>query len=279
MAISIPQLHRRALGTGAEWHGVSWSAVQARILRQRFLRRMLPMAWMPAAAGLCFSVPVVMFLHGAARWTALGVIASSMVWIQLACLIAFAGAGSLVIGRQAEQSTAEVLRRMRRQGWSVMHNASLGRGRDIDHIAIGSSGVLVIETKWRRDLTDQDLEWAARQVRQSQREVHGVLRSHLDGAPVVPLVVVWGPTDPADLPDYVAGVSVVHGQQLAGWLGEHRAERLSREQIKAAWQHLLPQVQRRDAHERTTLPTPTPTPTQAPTQAIDRSSPSVTRAA
>jgi hypothetical protein len=271
MAISIPHLHRRALGTGAEWQGVSWSAVQARVLRLRYLRRMLPMAWMPVVAGLCFSAPVVLLLHGTVQWVLLGVIASSMVWIQLACLIAFAGAGNLVIGRQAERSTADVLRHMRRQGWSVMHNASLGRGRDIDHVAIGPSGVLVIETKWRRDLTDQDLEWAAVQVRQSQREVHGVLRAHLDGAPVVPLVVVWGPTDPAELPDYVAGVSVVHGQQLAGWLGEHRADRLTGAQIKAAWEHLLPQVQKRDAHERTAL--------QTPTQAIDRSSPSVTRAA
>jgi hypothetical protein len=223
--------------------------VEARVADAPVVTRTLPIAWVPVVGGLCWSLPFLAFTHGTARWIALGAVWATVAWVQLAALLVWVG-GSVIFGRMAASSTEDVLRRRRRNGWRVAQDATLGRGHDIDHVAIGPGGVLVIETKWRRDVRDDALSWAARQALQGTREVSGVLRSVLDGAPVIPVVVVWGPESSAALPRSTDGVRVIHGPDLSAWLDTFDADRLSPVQVQAAWEQLLAQVTARDLSER-----------------------------
>jgi hypothetical protein len=239
----------RPVGRRTEWKGHRWAAVEARVAEAPLIDRTLPIAWVPVFAGLLWSLPLLAFTHGHVRGLALGAVWATVGWAQLVALILWVGGGDL-FGRMAESSTEDVLRRRRRKGWRVAQDATLGRGHDIDHIAVGPGGVVVIETKWRRDVREDALSWAARQALQGTREVTGVLRSVLDGAPVIPVVVVWGPDSSEGLPRSIDGVRVVHGPDLGVWLDTFDADRLAPAQVQSAWEHLLDQVTARDLYER-----------------------------
>ncbi len=47
---------------------------------------------------------------------------------------------------RGEQRVGAILDALHRDGWRVIHGASLGRG-DVDHIAIGPPGIFTVETK------------------------------------------------------------------------------------------------------------------------------------
>ena len=49
-------------------------------------------------------------------------------------------------GAEGERATAKALRRLERQGWTLIHDIDAGRG-NFDHILIGRSGVFLLETK------------------------------------------------------------------------------------------------------------------------------------
>jgi hypothetical protein len=249
MAISEIWLHRPATAR-TEWKGHSWATLEARVTARRWFRNTLPFAWIPVVAGAAASVPAAVLVHGSTRWLALGAVWAAVVWVQLVTFLAWSGKGNLVIGRMAMSSTEDVLRRRRGKGWRVAQDATLGRGHEIDHIAIGPGGVIVVETKWRRDVRDDALSWAARQALQGTREVTGVLRSVVQDAPVVPVVVVWGPDSSEGLPRSIDGVRVVHGPDFAAWLDTFDADRLTAPEVQSAWERLLGEVSARDLYER-----------------------------
>jgi hypothetical protein len=196
-----------------------------------WVRRTLPFAWVPAAAGVLLLVPIVGLLDGPAQWAAIGVLASAVVWGQLVSYLAWSRSQQLetaVVGR-TERTTADILRPLRRQGWKVVG----------DHLAIGPGGIVVLESKYRRNLTRGDLEWAAAHVQRRQSQVAGSLLPMLDGAPVVPVIVVWGADTEAEVASYVDGVAVVPGDGLASWLEVFGTERLSPTQVVTAWARVL----------------------------------------
>ena len=224
--------------------------------------RSLPIAWVPVLGGLSWSVPFAVLTHGTARVVALSAIWALVAWVQLAALALWAG-GNLLFGR-AESSTEDVLRHRRRMGWRVAQDVALEDGRDIDHVAIGPGGVVVVETKCRRDVRADAITWAAHRALRSGRTIARALPS-VDGAPVIPVVVVWGPETSAGLPAAVDGVRVVHGPDLGTWLDALGTEALTGAQVQAAWQQLcesatVNDLGRRDArrvaarrHRRATL--------------------------
>jgi hypothetical protein len=54
-------------------------------------------------------------------------------------------------GAAGERRTARLLAAMERQGWAVLHDLAVpGSAANIDHLAIGSGGVFVIDSKQRR---------------------------------------------------------------------------------------------------------------------------------
>lgn len=130
------------------------------------------------------------FAFGA--WTAF-VITSAYNW----CMIA-SGASQSMMGEQGEVWTDGELRSLRKRGWRVVNHLTLKHG-DIDHVAIGPGGLMVIESKWNSsplalDGTDR---WVGNWADQARRNTDDVKRFIGWGAradaPISPLLVVWGP--------------------------------------------------------------------------------------
>jgi hypothetical protein len=197
-----------------------------------WVRRSLPFAWVPAACGLALVPALVGMLDGRTQWAALGGLALAVVWGQLVSYAAWSRSQQLAVPARAPQrTTGDVLRPLRRQGWKVVG----------DGIAIGPGGVVVLESKYRRTITDEDLAWAARHVQRRKRQLAGLLLPVLDGAPVVPVIVTWAGEDGSsrERAGYVDGVALVAGEDLAGWLEVFGRERLSPTQVVTAWARVL----------------------------------------
>jgi hypothetical protein len=125
----------------------------------------------------------------------------------------------------AESNTSSGVRRLHRKGWRVIDNLPFDKF-DVDHIAIGPGGVVVLETKWTSDgLTDakgrlnQYGEKAVRQVQKNVTPIESVLRRNGSHASVAHACVVsWGTRSlgaPLTPPN---GVTVIDGDQLGAFL-------------------------------------------------------------
>ena len=98
-------------------------------------------------------------------------------------------------GLDGEQLTADELRKLRRHGWRAVHNLHLQAG-DIDHVAVGPGGVVVIETKssnaeWdflkRQGVVDR---WA-RQAAESAFRTRHLVKQHA-GVDIEPMAYLVG---------------------------------------------------------------------------------------
>lgn len=124
-------------------------------------------------------------------------------------------------GVTGEEMTASELKRCRRSGWRAVHNIVLRSG-DIDHVAIGPGGLVVIETKnpdagWDWIRRNRIHEPWVRQVRVAALRAAALVRQHSGlELPVQPLLVVWARefSEPLDAGD----VRVIHGRDLPAFL-------------------------------------------------------------
>jgi hypothetical protein len=114
---------------------------------------------------------------------------------------------------------------------------------DIDHIVVTRrGGVVVIDSKWRNQITTEDVPAMAGSSRKAALRAEGVLRSVLkreSGArhrtnakpvTVTAAVVLWGAARlgvPSDA--NVEGVRFLDGRQLLGWLAELDGHEVPRE--------------------------------------------------
>lgn len=57
---------------------------------------------------------------------------------------------NMKLGMRGEQAVAEVLHEVAEHGYRAFHDLQGGEGWNIDHVAVGSKGVFLIETKTRR---------------------------------------------------------------------------------------------------------------------------------
>lgn len=185
----------------------------------RFVRRMLPMAWVPPAVGLAVTASTIQVLDGHRLWVALGAVWTAVAWTQVASIALW------MRGRPHQPTTAAVLRPLRKRGWRVSGDAS---------VAVGPGGVLVLETRWRSHPTADDLAWAAAHVRRTRRDVAARVRPAVGDAPVIPVMVLWGEGDD-ELPTGIDGVAVVRGRDLGAWLAELPADLLAPSRVETAW--------------------------------------------
>jgi hypothetical protein len=137
------------------------------------------------------------------------------------------------LGAEGEKATAKALRRLIRDGWTVVHDVDVGRG-NLDHILVGPAGVFVLESKnlsgtlavhgevlsvrWREDPSDgyTNAELSQR-MRARAAALSGSLRGvGLPGVWVQPLVVLWGRFDQRSIESQ--GVAWVRGDDLASVL-------------------------------------------------------------
>lgn len=101
------------------------------------------------AAGL-----LVLF-GAAALWSAspsqrgfvLGMGVTLAIGLAAVLVILASGSASIMMGETAEQWTAQELRPLRKHGWKLVNHFGLGPG-DQDHVVVGSTGVVLVETKW-----------------------------------------------------------------------------------------------------------------------------------
>lgn len=169
------------------------------------------------------------------------------------CMIA-SGASQSMMGEQGEIRTDQELRSLRKRGWRVVNHLTLKHG-DIDHIAIGPDGLMVIESKWtsspmRLDGTDRWVDGWADQTKRNTDDVRRFIGwgARAD-APIAPLLVVWGPqiTPPSDefhrMPN---GVNVIAGRHLRQALGDLADDVTDAGEIEKAYLKLAKHAETRD---------------------------------
>jgi hypothetical protein len=136
-------------------------------------------------------------------------------------------------GAAGEEHVGGLLDDLPADGWSVIHDASFGRG-NIDHIVLGSAGVFTVETKSRQDpVRVRTIHGAVLRQAQDQRET----LERVAGERVEPLVVfsrAW-----VDKPlARRRGVRVIPARMLLAYLRRHAAT-LTPEQVERAHRRIV----------------------------------------
>lgn len=129
-------------------------------------------------------------------------------------------------GADAEDWTAEALRRHLPAGWCVAHDVQFANF-NADHVVVAPVGVVVLETKWQSKPWATDpgyskLRVAGRQCRYAAEHVRRRLKTAGIDCPMLTAVVVWG----GDIRQWsedtrvrtVDGVTVVAGVGLKQWI-------------------------------------------------------------
>jgi hypothetical protein len=138
---------------------------------------------------------------------------------------AFHGLHYRMAGADAETWTSQSLGRLR--GWWVIDRVEF-ENFDVDHVAVGTSRVLAVETKW----TAKPLTVSATgvfgmgfdpvaQAKERAEKLARLLKSRGDTTPVVPVLVLWGPGVPKleGGKVRVGPVRVLNGTQFDEWRG------------------------------------------------------------
>ncbi|HVV35248.1 MAG TPA: nuclease-related domain-containing protein, partial [Acidimicrobiales bacterium] len=165
-------------------------------------------------------------------------------------VVVYSGSAHAVMGDIGEQWTQQALHPLRKRGWKIIHRVLLRKTEDIDSVAIGPAGVVVVETKWSSDSWDsrtrrQRLDEAAAAASDNARRLWLVLRSSHPEVSVRAVVALW-PSDDAFKPRQIAGVDVMPGLTLRDWLLELPAGQLSPERVDAVWSDLSAHLDARD---------------------------------
>jgi hypothetical protein len=202
---------------------------QARELRAE-RRQLIGWRYIPAVAIYClFSGLLIVYLVWASEPEAAWMFAGFAGGASL--LLLYIATDTVSVNRIesaaiAESNTSSEVRKLHRKGWRVIDNLPFDKF-DVDHIAIGPGGVVVLETKWTSDgLTDakgrlnQYGEKAVRQVADNVPRINAVLRQFGSSAEVGhSCVVSWGTRSrggPIASPR--PGVSALDGDELGAFL-------------------------------------------------------------
>lgn len=176
-------------------------------------------------------------------------------------VVLFGGTAPLMMGEIAEQWTAQSLRPLQRHGWHLANHILINSG-DADHILIGPGGVIVVETKWRREPwraqgPDFDRDAAIAQAKQAAESVRHRLGG---GVPVEAAVVLWtGLADSGSPPSTerrYGDVVIVPGPNLEGWAHRRGRHRFDDETVSQLWARLKEQKVRSAEYERRSSPIP-----------------------
>lgn len=226
----------------------------------RFVRSRLKMLSIAVAFVLIVSLGMWALLSSrpGLQGLAVGILAGvSLTFLYHWCVVA-SGAAQATMGSAAEQWTDAELRRLRRKGWRhinhVVIKPELG---DIDHVAVGPDGVIVVETKWRSAEVDVDnlshsMRSAVAQAKRNRDQVRQLLNwQRREPLLVQPLVVLWGPevAHASAEPVLSDDVNVISGRALREELAHLSDERLSADEIEDVYAQLKKRVADRDGWE------------------------------
>lgn len=198
------------------------------------------------------------FLPSWARGFVAGAWLASVVWFLTFLIVQLSGSAPMTMATTAEQWTAQELRRLRRRGWKVVSHTTPKYG-DIDHIAVGPGGLLVIETKWRSDPSDFDdqgwLTAGCRKLSENARLVRLSLQARLQTAPTRTAFVCWSPggfSGSRFEPVEVEGVAVIPGPKFRVWLDHELGQTpaiMDNASIDSAWETLAGLARSTDRRE------------------------------
>jgi hypothetical protein len=217
---------------------------QAREQRREQSRR-IGWRFIPGIAVYCFVASLFIVymawtMGSGAAWFMCGTaVGASLLFLWIA--IDSVEANRLEMGGYAEQFTEDELRKLRRAGWRVESNVPF-ENCDVDHVAIGPAGVVVLETKWTAGALFTKQGGLSRfglgaldQVEDSAEKIRWVLKQggYQDGVDGC-MVVVWGKRI-QDSPIRPPGrrASVIDGHQLGGYLAA-KPRRLAPSDVEAA---------------------------------------------
>lgn len=171
----------------------------------------------------------------------LGVGVSSSLWIAWVVVTSLDGSSPWRAGSQGEGFTGDVLAKLS-EGWSVFHHVPFTEGPverswqiDVDHVAVGPTGVLVIETKCTtasidlsRTPLDSMVKNAATQSLKNVGRMRALLSREGQGVEFIPLVVVWGNdvTPPHEPVLRIGEARIVAGADSDRWLPLIRQSRI-----------------------------------------------------
>ena len=207
---------------------------------------MLGLSALERAVGLRVNDTYVAFILGAA--------VTATIFVLVGLTVVFSGGVNWMVGAQAERWTDEVLRRLGPE-WKIAHNLEFTEGDppdtwevDVDHVAVGPGGVLVVESKYSSDPVDLDAEKLTPHVRKAANQVAGNarrVRSLFADMPAPPavtsLVIFWGfrVTTPKS-PIRLCGrqTHMVMGADADRWLSTFSGNKLEPESAQEAWRRI-----------------------------------------
>ncbi|TCO41046.1 nuclease-like protein [Kribbella antiqua] len=249
-----------------------WARAEARRLQWSFIRRQRRVLAGAVVAVTIVTTVVLLFVHDAFQRGFIVGAAVAGTLLGLAILVMQAtGTAPKSMGAAAEQWTASELRPLRRNGWRLVNHFSLRASSDIDHVLVGSGGVIAVETKWsaRGWTVDPPEERVIQIVQRLQRDVK-VLRLwqplRAVGPEVDAVVFLWGgsaahnPGEQGSL-TRIDDVTIVVGSEAARQWRASCQPRSGRrlfgdEQVDQMWRVLEHHARRRDSHDRLSTPAP-----------------------
>lgn len=232
-----------------------WPRRQARLAHRRFVRAKWRFLCIPPLLAL-LCLPLLGLVLGERSDLAAGSLLATSILLPLGYAFVASGTAFVYMGESAEQWTAQELRKLARRDWRLLNSVVLKQG-DIDHIAIGPGGVLVLESKWTSRFYDPerppDLGWlrdAAGRTAANAVRVRSMFANIAQDMKVTPAVVVWGPgssqLEPFDVACERLAVPVLSGLALPAWLSHLDNGVLSAAEIERAWSRLEEHVNKRD---------------------------------
>jgi hypothetical protein len=191
------------------------------------------------AIGVHFPIVEVGFLYGA--------IFATVVLTILAAVAVLSGGVNWITGSVGESWSGEVLESLG-PDWTVLHNLKFTDGRrdppreyDVDHVAVGPHGILVVESKYSTESIDLDAERLSYQIDRSitqvsrnELRIRRLLPTSSGRLPIYPVLIYWGwkvklPTQPVR----PAGrVSIVMGADVKRWRPHFQGNALAPETRK-----------------------------------------------
>ncbi|MFC5730141.1 MULTISPECIES: nuclease-related domain-containing protein [Nocardioides] len=169
-------------------------------------------------------------------------------------IVQVTGTAPTMMGDVAEQWTAGELRKLRSRGWHLVNHFVLAKD-DMDHVVVGPSHAMVLETKW--SATPWDTPYGQEKLRQAIAQAKANARTFGLWHPiksrrmsVEPIVVLWGggtSTWPAERQLQNLGeATVVTGRGLPTWVNSIDAGPADHQQADEIWRALEAQIARRD---------------------------------
>lgn len=244
----------------------TWARGRARSAQRDFLREhwLLFIFFLTVVLGTAVACGFLMpsdFMRGLVLGAAI-VAGPGAVWV---FTLQVTGSAAVMMGDQAEQWTAQELRRLGRKGWRLVNHFALGPD-DIDHVLIGPGGAFAVETKWTgsswlSEFGRKRQHDAAAQARANARTLRLWHPFHSNHIAVAPIVVLWGqglsgwPEE--DQVRVIDGVTVVTGPALRRWTAGLGSDTLADAQISDGWAAMEAHVARRDPIEAAIHPVPT----------------------